>query len=366
MPVISIKNFGGISPRTPARYLQPNQARVALNCPTFLGSLRALPEPSASIHTLTKTGAARTLFRYGDSDSPEDEHWFHWPGDIDVARSQIFADAFGWVFYSGDGGLKGTYEDIALSGSDFPTDSRPLGMPAPVAAPLAAAEDYTAASYAAEVLLTTTLVSACTDTYGISISTTTDEDAEYSNVTLTNPITAASIETAINAHAVAADVTATDNDDGTVTIVTDTTGPSTALFVRIQTGTEPDPGPFAFNANPNTSETGTATSDAEATITEHFRLNIGSSYTDGDSIKITTETSTVMDQDGYSAAPTASALASTINTAAGVKITATVDGEDIVLTAGTEGNAPDGFIRVEHTKWTEEWYEDNSWLDMEG
>ena len=367
MPVLSIKSFGGISPRTPPRYLENNQAQVALNCPTFKGSLRGLPEPSASVHTLTKTGVARTIFRYGGSDAPENEHWFHWSADVDVARSQIFGDVFGWVFYSGDGGLKGTYEDIALSGSDFPTDSRPLGLPAPVTVPIAAAEDYTAADYPATVLLTTNLVASCTSTYGISISTTTDDDVEYSNVSLADPITAASIETAINAHAVASDVTATDNDDGTVTIVTDTSGPTTALFVRIQTGTEPDPGPFAFNTNPNTSVTGAATSDAEVRLPDHFISRIGSSYTTGDSIKITTETSTVMDQNGYSSSPSAAALASTINTAAGSKLTAAVDGNDVVLTAGTEGLAPNGYIRVEHTHWDQEWVEeDTSWLDMEG
>jgi hypothetical protein len=135
MAALTIKTFGGIAPKTPPRYLQDSQAQVAINCPVFNGSLQPLPAPGATVHTLTKVGTPLTIYRFGQDLISDTEHWFHWTTDVNVCRSQIPSDTSEWTFYTGDGAPKATYSTLALSGSNYPTVSRPLGLVAPTGAP---------------------------------------------------------------------------------------------------------------------------------------------------------------------------------------------------------------------------------------
>jgi hypothetical protein len=134
MATFAIKQFGGIMPKVPARYLQDTQAQTALNIGSINTSLQPLKNVGATVHTLTKTGVPLTIYRFGQGEPCDSLYWFHWPFDVDVARSQIPGDTSEWTFYTGDGAPKGTYAAIALSGSNFPTQSRPLGLPAPATA----------------------------------------------------------------------------------------------------------------------------------------------------------------------------------------------------------------------------------------
>jgi hypothetical protein len=134
MAVIQLKSFGGISPKVSPRLLADNQAQVALNCAVFSGTIIPLPGLGTSAATLTKTGTPKTIYRFGQDIISDANYWFHWTTDVDVARSQIAGDTSEWTFYT-DGVLpKATYNTLALSGSDYPTVSRPLGLPAPTSA----------------------------------------------------------------------------------------------------------------------------------------------------------------------------------------------------------------------------------------
>jgi hypothetical protein len=136
MAVITIKTFGGISPKVPPRYLQDAQAQTALNTDVFQGSLKPIAALGSTVATLTKVGVPLTIYRFGQSVISDSQYWFHWTTDVDVCRSQIAGDTSEWTFYTGDGTPKATYAAIALSGSDYPTVSRPLGIPAPGSAPV--------------------------------------------------------------------------------------------------------------------------------------------------------------------------------------------------------------------------------------
>jgi hypothetical protein len=141
MAVIQLKSFGGISPKVSPRLLADNQAQVALNCAVFSGTIIPLPGVGATVATLTKTGTPKTIYRFGQDLISDANYWFHWTTDVDVARGQIAGDTSEWTFYT-DGVLpKATYNTLALSGTDYPTVSRPLGLPAPTAACTATAGD---------------------------------------------------------------------------------------------------------------------------------------------------------------------------------------------------------------------------------
>lgn len=135
MAVLSTSTFGGISPKTPPRYLKDQMAQVAVNCDVFTGSLKPLAGVGSAVATLTRVGTPLTIYRFGQSTISESQYWFHWTADVDVCRSQLPNDTVEWTFYTGDGAPKATYAAIALFGSDYPTVSRPLGLPAPAVAP---------------------------------------------------------------------------------------------------------------------------------------------------------------------------------------------------------------------------------------
>jgi hypothetical protein len=131
MAALQIKSFGGISPKVPPRYLQDSQAQTSLNADVFQGSLKPLLALGSTVATLTKVGTPLTIYRFGQNTVSDSQYWFHWLTDVDVCRSQIAGDVSEWTFYTGDGAPKATYNAIALSGSNYPTVSRPLGIPAP-------------------------------------------------------------------------------------------------------------------------------------------------------------------------------------------------------------------------------------------
>lgn len=340
MAVLKISSFGGIAPQVPPRYLQDNQAQVALNCPLWNGSLQPLADAGSSLYTLTKTTVPKTIYRFGQDTVSDTNYWFHWPVDVDVCRSQIAGDAAEWTFFTGDGGPKATYNALALATGDYPTVARPLGLPQPDVGVTAFANSFSAGEYAAEVTLTSTHLDQLSVDYDILISTTSDDEAEYTTVALTSPITAVSLAQNLNDASLA--ITATANND-TVKIETTATGETAKLFVKFQTGVEKNTdGTFTYAQNPNLSATGTANTDAWLVVTD---AEIGS-ISEGDVVQFFTADSGTSAAFSFTAGATttASSFASSVTSAAGGKVTATAYGSNVVVKPGTQGGGADDFI----------------------
>jgi len=190
MAAFFIKSFGGVSPKTPPRYLQDSQAQVALNCPVFAGALVPLPGLTASpVTTLTNIGAEiRTIYRYGQDDPSDLLYWFAWDRDVDVARGQIAGDPVEWTFFTGDGYPKAIYKDIAHTSAPYPSSSIPLGLPSP-SEKLDATPDpafSNTEAFAAEVVLDVVALQNLT-TSGCEISL--DGGTTYTSIPLNVPCT---------------------------------------------------------------------------------------------------------------------------------------------------------------------------------
>ena len=341
MAVFSIKSFGGIAPVVPARYLQDNQAQTAMNCPVFQGSIQAIADLGASVADLPKTGTIKSLYRFGQDTVSDNNYWFHWTSDVDVCRSQIAGDTSEWTFFTGDGGPKATYNSLALSGSSYPTATRPLGIPAPTAAASASADTFTAATHPATLYLTPSHISSLTTTYGVLISTVADNASDYTTVNLSGTITAASVVSAINA-ALSSTVTATE-DSGSVKIDSVATGDTAKLFVKFQTGTTPDTdGTFSYDNSPDLQATGTSDTEAFLVITDS---EIGS-ISSGDKLTIATDDGTHVDDVTYtfSGNLTAAAFATYLDTQLGTHVEATAYGSSVVLTPHNSGTGASGAI----------------------
>jgi len=247
MVVVRVQSFKGISPRTPPRYLEEGAAQVALNCPVFSGSIQPLKDPGASLLTLPKAGFPETLYRYGQDLVSDTQYWFHWTDDVDVCRGQIAGDTSEWTFYTGDGAPKATYSAIALSGSEYPSVSRRLGLPAPNNGPGATVGGTaTMETTSATATLSSGDISALNATTGLDLSTTLDTDNSYFNIPLFDPITAASVASAINAQPMP--VTATDIS-GTVVVESTVEGEDAVVYLRY-TG-EPSNSPAVVTLSPS-------------------------------------------------------------------------------------------------------------------
>lgn len=250
MAVFSIKSFGGISPKIPARYLKDSQAQIALNCPVFSGPLVPIQDVGQAVHTITKPNAPKTIYRFGQDIDSDTQHWFNWPKDVDVCRSQIAGDISEWTFFTGDGIPRATYSSIATSSATLPSAVRPLGLPTPTEALSLGKVDFQPDQYSATLTMSATVIDALAEDYlaeallyGVQISLTDQEVASYTQATLTAPVTAASVAAAINlVSGVSAEV-----ESGGVVITTDAKGEDVKLFVRASSDSQYDyTGTFAF------------------------------------------------------------------------------------------------------------------------
>ena len=348
MPVIKISTFGGIAPKVPPRYLKISGAQFAFNCPMWNGSLTPIKDLGNSVHTLTKSGVPQTIYRFGQDTISDDRYWFHWPADVDVCRGQVAGDASEWTFFTGDGVPKATYNSLALATGNYPTNSRPLGLPAPSISATATAADFDPASHPAEVILTEAHIEQMNTTNDVLVSITTDTASAYTTADLVNGgnnVTAAHVRSKINALS---GVTAVVEDE-TVKVTTTATGTDAKLFVKFQTGTEFDTdGSFTLDAagtKLDLDDSGNANTDAYIIIEDG---EIGS-ISSGDVIKVSTEGGEIFSA-GSGGTKTATSLVSFINSRdTGNKILATKYGSCVVITPRGEGDGVNGHIQYKRT-----------------
>ena len=333
MAMAAIKSFGGISPKTPARYLQDSQAQVALNCPVFNGALQPLLNVGSSVYSLPKVGTPLTIYRFGQDLISDTQYWFHWLTDVDAVRSQIPSDTSEWTFYTGDGAPKATYSSLALSGGtqEYPTVSRPLGIPAPGTAATVDLSVQISASAVLSAAVVATLE------VGDVVSVQLD-GVNFTDKTITTA-TASAIATLISTIT---GVTATE-ESGAIRVTRDDANPTTSFSVRYQTGTRKDTtGVFTYDAGLDKTASGSADTNAFVVITD---TEIGS-VSSGDVITVRTSAATHVTYTATGTFASASAFAAAITSAS---VVATAYGSCVVLTPGTAGAGASNFIEYKRT-----------------
>lgn len=135
MTTITVKTFSGVSPKTPARYLQDTQAQVALNCPVWLGSLKGLPGTS-KIKDVVRSGEIKTIYRFGQDLNSATDHWFEFTTHTDVVRGAVAGDTEERTYWTDGVKPKKANSVKALTGgAPYPAASFDLGVPAPTVEP---------------------------------------------------------------------------------------------------------------------------------------------------------------------------------------------------------------------------------------
>lgn len=130
--LIQLDQFGGIMPKVAPHLLPVKQAAVAVNCRLGSGGLDPWHEPGA-VSSLAKTGTIKSLYHYND------QFWFHWLEDVDVAQAPVALDNYGRVYWTGESYPRVGGSDIVTSGGGalYPTASFKMGVPAPSAVTVA-------------------------------------------------------------------------------------------------------------------------------------------------------------------------------------------------------------------------------------
>jgi hypothetical protein len=97
------------------------------------GDMRPWHEPLAVAACRSTT---KTIYRMG-RDTPSDaQFWLQWDTEVDVVRGLIADDPTEITYFTGDGVPKWTDNTFGVSAAPFPSLSRPLGVPAPISAPV--------------------------------------------------------------------------------------------------------------------------------------------------------------------------------------------------------------------------------------
>lgn len=137
MAVITIPKFSGVAPRVAPNKLNPEMAQTARNVRLLAGTLAPWKQP-LSVVTGLAAGDPSTIYRFGQDLTSDTQYWFHWTADVDVVKGAISGDETERTFFTHPTlGARQTNNSLALTGGsgNYPWNSVPLGVPAPLTAP---------------------------------------------------------------------------------------------------------------------------------------------------------------------------------------------------------------------------------------
>lgn len=135
MALIRIAGFSGENRALHQSLLAEHQATVSRNQRPGRGDLRSWNAPQ----TIATVPAGRSsMYRMGRDVASDAQYWLSWPSVVNAVRGFDPGDTTERTYYSGDGAPKVTDNVMGLGTaplptSNFPTASRPLGLPAPSA-----------------------------------------------------------------------------------------------------------------------------------------------------------------------------------------------------------------------------------------
>lgn len=134
MAVIRFAGFSGEVRAIEPKLLPDTACTVSRNHKPGRGDLRPWRNPLA---VATVPAGRNTIYRMGRDTLSASNYWLSWTGVVNAVRGFSAADTSEQTFYTGDGAPKFT-NNLSLDGTDpqdNPTSYRPLGLPAPSAAP---------------------------------------------------------------------------------------------------------------------------------------------------------------------------------------------------------------------------------------
>ena len=253
MAVIRFAGFAGENRALEPKLLPDSVCTISRNQKPGRGDLRPWKSPST---VATVPAGRQTIYRMGRDVNTDTQYWLSWATVVNAVRGFSATDTTEQTFYTGDGAPKFT-NNLTLDGVDpqtNPTVTRPMGIPAPSAAPTAVAVASTNAD-AGKYVYTISDARVADLSVGDKLRITVGTAGTPLVITLTagtgGDVTAASLATQINNLAgVAATVVtvATDTQITGVRVITDAV--TDALKIEANSGTfqNYDPGVVTYTA----------------------------------------------------------------------------------------------------------------------
>ncbi|PUE08987.1 hypothetical protein B9Z51_08620 [Limnohabitans sp. T6-5] len=140
MTVITIEGFTGENRAAHPKTLGPMVGVTSLNQKPGRGDLRPWRVP---LTVATVPVGRKTIYRMGRDVDSDANYWLSWANRVHAVRGFNADDTTEQTYYTGDGAPKVTNNIIALSSAPYPMASRPLGIPAPTTALIAATNSGT-------------------------------------------------------------------------------------------------------------------------------------------------------------------------------------------------------------------------------
>ena len=134
MPVIRLSGFAGENRALHPMLLPDSVGVTSRNQKPGRGDFRPWKQPST---VATVPAGRQTIYRMGRDVASDSNYWLSWTGVVHAVRGFDVEDTTERTYYTGDGAPKVTDNTIALASAPYPTASRPLGIPAPISAPVA-------------------------------------------------------------------------------------------------------------------------------------------------------------------------------------------------------------------------------------
>jgi hypothetical protein len=133
VPAIRVTGFAGMVPRRGARFLETNQAQVAINARLTSGYIGPLKQPK--VVTTPGVAGIQSIFRMTDGVT---DTWLSWASDVDAVKGPIAGDATYRTYYTGQNEPRVTNLPLATTGAPAPGSSFVLGVCQPRTAPTVA------------------------------------------------------------------------------------------------------------------------------------------------------------------------------------------------------------------------------------
>lgn len=132
---IDLAGFMGANTQINKLLLPDGVGTASLNQAPGRGDLRPWRNP-LQVATVPNTTQRKSIYRMGRDTDSDTLHWLSWTSIVHAIRGFDREDTQERTYFTGQaGGPAWTDNTMAISTTPYPTASRPLGMPAPTAAP---------------------------------------------------------------------------------------------------------------------------------------------------------------------------------------------------------------------------------------
>jgi hypothetical protein len=133
---IDVSDFLGANTQLPAIKLPDGVGSSSLNQKPGRGDMRPWRQP-LQVSTVPASPQRKTIHRMGRSTASDTSNWLSWTSVVHAIRGFDREDTQERTYFTGAaGGPAWTDNTQAIASAPYPTSSRPLGVPAPVNAPL--------------------------------------------------------------------------------------------------------------------------------------------------------------------------------------------------------------------------------------